>query len=83
MDEEDSAMARQNNVGSAWKGADVDAEAIASAMKQRADRPLGAGVLSLDLGHESAAFFDGQRICHVGRIGQGANADQPDAAFSF
>ena len=63
VDEDDSAIAREDQVGLAGQFAAVQAITIAEAVKAAADEQFGPGVLAPDAGHHTAAHL---RTDHVG-----------------
>jgi hypothetical protein len=65
VDEDDGAVFRQDEVGSAGEGfvfRAVDGEAVAEAVEHRAQGQLRLGVAAADAGHDLGAFFGGEDV---------------------
>jgi hypothetical protein len=69
MDEDYLAQAREDEVGGAREGFDVEAIAVAEGMDEAADDQLGGSVLGFDQGHDAGAFGFAEGVSHVPNLG--------------
>jgi len=62
VDKDDLAVLREDDVGAARKGADMQAEAEAQPVRHAPHNSLQSRVMAVDAGHDLAALFPGEYV---------------------